>query len=100
MNGLADVTVASESEISVRVVETDENDISGVESIQTARTVPSPIQESLQLKRRLIITDKIGNTDGDSDGSISSGGQKPEEKVKPRSERMCFFVWFDILYSP
>ena len=89
-NGLADVTVASESEISVRVVETDENDISGVESIQTARTVPSPIQENLPLKRRLIITDKIGNTDGDSDDSISSGGRKPEEeKVKPRSENAC-----------
>ena len=102
-NGLADVTVASESEISVRVVETDENDISGVESIQTARTVPSPIQENLPLKRRLIITDKIGNTDdGDSDDSISSGRQKPEEeKVKPRSENACvFFVWFDILPSP
>ena len=94
-NGLDADMAASESEVSMRVVETDENDISGVESIKPRGSVSTPNssvrtssqEESLQLKRRLIITDDVEVSD--EDNSSPSGGQKPEEKVKPRSGHAC-----------
>ena len=87
-------SAASESEISMRA-ERDENDISGVESIETMTkptiepstsstvTARASTQESFGMKRRLLIIDDDGDDDDDDDDESVS--DLKQEKVKPRS---------------
>ena len=91
-------TAASESEISMRA-ERDENDISGVENIETVTkptlatiepSTSSPMSArastlgSIGMKRRLLIDDD-DDDDADDDTDDESVSDLKQEKVKPRS---------------